>query len=160
MLWGAVWILGFGAEAIGLEMYLHWIWGIFSMIAMAITALIIVKQSKSDPLPIVFDRKLSMLLGCFGIITGLTIVLIASDFLYFHFEVIGLYSVILVSILYMLMGVILGKEIFGMGIWFAVLATINALFFPPYHAGLMAIVGGGSFFLTGLILRKWRKSDG
>lgn len=160
IIWGIIWIIGFGADALVFDHLLPWIWGGLSIIGMILNLTIGIKQAKEDPLPTVFDRKLSMLFSCFGVIVVLFIVLITTGFVHFSADVIGLYSVIFVSILYLLIGVILGKEVFIMGIWFALLACINAIWFPPYHAGIMTVFGGGIFLITGIMLRRWGKNDG
>jgi hypothetical protein len=157
--WGIVWIIGFGSETIGLYDYLHWIWLVLSIAGMGMTVYISIRHSKKNPLPAVVDRQLIMSFYGFTTITGLVVVLIAVGFLQFSVEHIGLYAVILVAILYLFMGIVLGKALFYMGLWFAVLAAGNAILFPPYHAAVMAVLGGGSFLLTGWILKGWRKDS-
>lgn len=159
IIWGTVWIIGYGAEALGFISILHWIWAVLGIGGMALTFYVTTRQAKANPLPSVVDRQMQFGFIGFSVVTLLVIILIATDFLTFAPEYVGLYSIILVSVLYMFIGIALGKEIFLMGIWFALLAAGNAVFFPPYNPALTAIVGGGSILLTGWVLRRWSKKD-
>ena len=115
IIWGIIWIIGFGADALGFDHLLPWIWGGLSIIGMILNLTIGIKQAKEDPLPTVFDRKLSMLFSVFWRDRCLLHRFDHDGFVHFSADVIGLYSVIFVSILYLLIGVILGKECFYHG---------------------------------------------
>lgn len=155
IIWGIAWIIGYGSEALGFGDILHWTWMTLGIVGMTLTIYTSVRQTKANPLPKVVDRQLTFGFIGFSITTLLVVTLIITGFLQFQVEYIGLYSIIVVSILYMFIGIALGKEIFLMGIWFAIIAAGNAFLFPPYHPALTAIIGGGSLLFTGWMLKRW-----
>ncbi|SEN91701.1 hypothetical protein SAMN04488134_102275 [Amphibacillus marinus] len=159
IIWGTIWIIGYGAEAIGYGAILHWIWSALGALGMMLTFYTSFRQSQRSPLPKVVEQQLQRGFIGFSIVASLVIILIVTDFLQFQPEYVGLYAIIVTAVMYMFIGIALGKEIFLMGCWFAILAAGNALFFPPYHPALTAIIGGGSILFTGWVLRQWSQKN-
>lgn len=60
--------------------------------------------------------------------------------------------------MYLLLGIVLAKEIFIMGFWLSVLGVTTFLLFPSLMNIIFAFIGGGSLLLTGVILK--RKGQG
>lgn len=156
ILWGVIWVIGFGSMAFGWKEYANWIWGVLSVAGLAVNFFIAAQQEKRDPMPRLISKQFAKIWVSFLVIVGLFIVLLSTGFLAFEFSYIGLYAVILIAVMYVLLGVVLGKQILLMGIWLGVLASVTAIWLMPYSSIIFAIFGGGSLVVTGLILKRWR----
>lgn len=156
ILWGVIWVIGYGAEALQLYAVLSWLWPVLGGVGFVINLFIIMKQTKSNPFPKVVARQFTVLICCFAYIVLIFVLFIALGLLQLEPSHYGLFIILLVSILYMLFGILLGKEIFLIGLWLGVLAAMTGIWFMPFASYIFCICGGGSLIATGLLLRRWR----
>lgn len=91
-------------------------------------------------------------------ILSIFVFLIYSGLLPYTFDNFSFYIVLLVSIMYILLGIVLTREIFFMGFWLSILGMITFSVFPDLLNIIFAFIGGGSLLLTGFILK--RKGQG
>ncbi len=159
IIWGCIWIIAFSLTLTNLDSFsIGIIWGILGIMGGIITLVTYFKQEKSDPMPLFLRTQLKY--AWFGIfmILGIFIFLISSNLLSNTFNSISMYMVLLVSIMYILLGIVLTKEIFLMGFWLIILGIITFSVFPDTMNIIFAFIGGGSLLLTGVILK--RKGQG
>lgn len=153
ILWGLVWLIGFGCAAFGFG------YAIFSLLSFAgfiVNFYLIKKQEKEDKIPTFIMKQFGKVGISFVAIVTIFIVLLSTGFLTFSSIHLGLYSVFIIGILYMLFGVIFGREMFLMGIWLSFIGTVTSFWFIEYSPIVFAIFGGGSLIGTGVILKRWR----
>lgn len=158
--WGIIWVVGYSVAAMEWYALIGWVWFCLAIIGGMATFTIIVKQKRADPMPAFLSRQMGMAWGAFYIIVGMFAFLIGMGFLEFTNELIGFYPVLLVAIMYLLLGVVIGKEIFFMGIWLGVLSAATAVWFMPYSSLIFAIIGGGSMIATGLMFLREGRQNG
>jgi len=149
--WGAVWFLGYGAEALfpidhPAWMWLGWWWMGLSMIGAAVSVAIGRRQNARRP-----GRSWR-----FGALFG--ILWLFSFFLFAIWHPtpmqIGAFFPLLFAAIYAAIGLWLGTRYILVGLFMA-LSTLIAYFqMPQYFFLWMAMVGGGSLLLTGLWMRK------
>lgn len=155
IVWGIIWMIAYPMPSFDLSAFSIGVsWFTLGIVGWAITLTIYMKQCKTDPLPLFLRAQLRYAwIGLF-IILGVFLFLIYSNLLPYTFENILFYIVLVVSIMYLLLGIVLTKEIFFMGVWLSVLGMIAFLFFPNVMNIIFAVIGGGSLVLTGLILKR------
>ena len=156
ILWGLVWLVGFGCAALGLG---YTMLSLFSLVGLFVNFHLIKKQEKENKIPSLIGKQFGKIGISFIVIVSIFIVLLSTGFLTFSNLHLGIYCVFLIGILYMLFGVIFGKEMFVMGIWLSITGTVTAIWFMDYSPIVFAVFGGGSLIGTGFILKRWRLKD-
>jgi hypothetical protein len=151
-LWGTVWLLGYGAEALfplghPAWMWLGWWWFGLSMTGAVISVLIGRRQNARRP-------GMSWRIGVvFLIIWLFTLALFAVLHPRSDLQV-GAYWPLLFAAIYAAFGLWMGLRYVLIGIFMAV-STLAAYFFMrEYFFHWMALVGGGSLLLTGFWMRR------
>jgi len=148
--WGAVWFLGYGAQALlppPARMWLGWWWMGLSIAGVIASILIGRAQHVRRPGR---SWRMGML---FLILWLFTAALFAVFSPQNHLQV-GAYYPLLFAAIYAAIGLWLGLRYVLIGVFMAV-ATLGAYFFlREYFFHWMAVVGGGSLLLTGLWMRK------
>lgn len=152
IVWGTIWFIGYGIEGIGLYALLNTVWAVLGLIGLIMTIWLVIRQSKNDPIPSFFGRQMVKIWGVFLTIIALCVLLIGRDLLMFNYQLLSLYSVFLVSIMHMLLGVVISREMYIMGIWLAILGAITAVWFSDFSGIIFAIIGGGSMVVSGILL--------
>jgi hypothetical protein len=150
-IWGLVWLLGYGAEALFPRehpawMWMGWWWMVISMAGALASVLIGRRQNARRP-----GKSWRM-----GVLFG--IMWLFSFFLFAIWHPtdiqIGAYFPLLFSAIYAAVGLWLGLRYILVGVFMAV-STLAAYFtLREYFFHWMALVGGGSLLLTGLWMRK------
>lgn len=153
ILWGLVWLIGFGCAALGFGYIML---SLLSIIGLFVNFYIVKKQEKEDKIPKFIGKQFGKIGVTFLVIVCIFIVLLLTGFLKFSNLHLGIYCVFLIGILYMLFGVIFGKEMFYMGIWLSLTGAVTAVWFIDYSPLVFAVFGGGSLIGTGVILKRWR----
>ncbi|UXO89777.1 MULTISPECIES: hypothetical protein [Bacillus] len=159
IIWGLIWIMGYSipllfANSIATGVF----WLILGIAGWVITLTTYFKQKKMIPMPLFLRTQLQYTWLGLGIILGIFIFLICVGLLPYTLKNLPFYVVLLVSIMYLLLGIVLAKEIFIMGFWLSVLGVTTFLLFPSLMNIIFAFIGGGSLLLTGVILK--RKGQG
>ena len=150
--WGVVWLLGYGAEALIPHAHpgwpwLGWWWNGLTMAGAVVSILIGRRQNVRRP-------GMSWRIGAlFGIMWVFTIALFAVLHPSHDFQV-GAYFPLLFAAIYAAMGLWMGLRYILVGVFMAV-ATLGAYYYlREYFFHWMALVGGGSLFLTGFWMRR------
>lgn len=152
ILWGVIWIVGY-ISSIWIPPY---IWTGLCLIG-GVGSYLIGRMHKWKAT----DMKLLKKLGLQSLI-----LLVASFAIFALLVYSGQYGMIYalwpfeIGIIYMVVGVFMGKDLFGIGVGIT-LAALASLFIPaPFHFVWMALVGGGGLLLTGIIFRNQVKKGG
>jgi len=146
ILWGLIWIAGYGGMTVLKGPNVGWLWLILSAVGMGISIWIGNSYVESR--------------GRAGWRAGLVFVIIAA-FTFALFSVmpptselqVGAYSPLLLSAIYAIVGLWRGTRYILLGVFLAVV-TLGAFFYlKDFFFIWMAVVGGGSLLLTGLWMR-------
>ena len=149
--WGAVWFLGYGAEALApiahpQWMWLGWWWLALSMSGALASTRIGVQQGSRR------NSNACRMTALFAIMWLFTLALF--QIMHARELQIAAYFPLAFSAIYAAIGLWLGLRYILVGIFMAV-STLGAYYFLREHFLLwMALVGGGSLLLTGLWMRK------
>jgi hypothetical protein len=146
ILWGLIWIAGYGGTALLPGRESNWLWLALAIIGTAIS--IWIGNNRAD------------VRGHNGWRTGLVIVFVMAFTAALLFIMhptdalqVGAYWPLLLSAIYASMGLWLGVRYILLGAFLAA-ATLGAyVFFKEFFFVWMALVGGGSILLTGLWMR-------
>ena len=151
-IWGTVWLLGYGAEALVPLQHLSRSWTGWSWLGLTfvgIVACIIVgrRQALRNGRPVWRIGALFLIIWLY--------LLASFSVMHPHSEQqVGAYIPLLFAAVYAAIGLWLGLRYILVGAFMAA-ATLGAYFFlPEYFFFWMALVGGGSLILTGFWLRR------
>jgi hypothetical protein len=148
--WGVVWLLGYGLEALAPEPYREWLgwWWMGLSLAGAIASIVIgQRQSACRPGKPWRMGLLIVILWLFNF--ALFSVLKPQNYLQ-----VGAYYPLLFGAIYAAIGLWLGLRYILVGVFMAASALIAYFYLPEYFFHWMALVGGGSLVLTGFWMRK------
>ncbi|HKU63712.1 MAG TPA: hypothetical protein VJQ06_01515 [Rhizomicrobium sp.] len=147
-LWGIVWLLGYGAQALFPPgPWLGWWWMGLSMTGAVVSTVIGRRQNVRRP------GKSWRTGVLFGIIWLFTIALFAVLHPKNPLQI-GAYFPLLFAAIYAALGLWMGLRYILVGVFMAV-STLGAYFYMrEYFFHWMALVGGGSLLLTGLWMRR------
>lgn len=159
IIWGFIWIVAYTITLLNFDPFTIGVaWLLLGIIGWIITLTTYFKQKKVNPMPLFLKNQLKYIWLGLIMFLGIFVFLIYSGLLLYTFNNLSFYIVLLVSIMYMLLGTVLTKEIFFMGFWLSILGMITFSVFPGLMNIIFAFIGGGSLLLTGLILK--RKGQG
>ena len=159
IIWGAIWVAAFPIIKMGITSLTVAIWCGLAIVGWLFTGILFLKQKKTSPMPLFLEKQLQMI--CIGILF-LVIVLsffIAAELLTLSPQSMALYILLLTSAMYLLLGIILTKELFITGIWLGLLGILTYQFFLDYLFIIFSLIGGGCLLLTGLLLQCKGKKD-
>jgi hypothetical protein len=151
-LWGIIWLLGYGAEALfppghPAWTWLNWWWSGLSITGAAISVAIGSTRKARRPGHSWRMTTLFLIIWLFSI--ALFAVLHPKDSMQ-----IGAFFPLLFAAIYAAIGLWMGLRYILVGVFMAA-ATLGAFFFlPAYFYHWMALVGGGSLLLTGYWMRQ------
>lgn len=155
IIWGLIWLIAYSTTLLHLSPYLIGIiWLVLGIIGWIITLTTYFRQNELEPMPLFLRSLLRFTWLGTIVIIGIFIFLMYTDLLLFSFNQLPLYGVLLVSIMYMMIGSVLAKEIFFMGFWLSILGMLTFSIFPEFMNVIFALIGGGSLLLTGFILKR------
>ncbi|WP_111291513.1 hypothetical protein [Bacillus safensis] len=154
IVWGCIWIIGFLISSTGAISIIQLTWISLGIIGWLFSGIIFLKQKKLDPMPKFLKNQFRMVWLGFMFIIYIVVFLIGSNLLPLSFHYLSLYSFLLVSILYILLGIVLTRIIFLMGLWLVILGTVTYSFFLDYMYVIFAILGGGCLLLTGILFNR------
>lgn len=159
IIWGLIWIIGYSIPLLFTHLItIGLFWLILGIVGWVITLTIYFKQKKMIPMPLFLKIQLQYTWLGFGVILGIFIFLIYAGLLPYTLNNLPFYIVLLVSIMYILLGIVLAKEIFVMGVWLSLLGVTTFFISPSLTNIIFSFIGGGSLLLTGVILK--RKGQG
>lgn len=154
IVWGCVWIIGFLISSTGSMSVINMTWILLAIVGWLFSGIIFLRQKRNYPMPKFLDNQFKMLWIGFLFIFYIFVFLIGSKLLPLSFHHLALYSFLLISILYILLGIVLTRTIFFMGLWLIVLGTATYSFLSDYMYIIFAILGGGCLLLTGILLNR------
>lgn len=155
IIWGFIWIIGYSVPLLFSDsITVGFFWFILGIIGWIITLTTYFKQKKVMPMPLFLRTQLQYAWLGLVIILGIFIFLIYFGLLPYTLNNLSFYIVLLVSIMYILLGIVLAKEIFIMGFWLSILGLTTFSIFPSSMNIIFALIGGGSLLLTGVILKR------
>lgn len=152
IIWGCIWMIGFLISATSLMSVTYIAWIFLAIVGWLFSSMVYVKQKGMDPTPKFLKQQFNLLWISFLCIFFIFIFFISSGLLPFSFHYLALYNILLVSILYLLLGIVLTKVVFFMGIWLAMIGITTYLFVPDFMPVIFAILGGGCLLFTGFLL--------
>ncbi|HDR3653022.1 hypothetical protein COC45_09735 [Bacillus cereus] len=159
IIWGFIWIVAYTITLLNFNPFTIGVaWFLLGVIGWIITLAIYFKQKKMNPMPLFLRNQLKYTWLGLIMILSIFVFLIYSGLLPYTFDNFSFYIVLLVSIMYILLGIVLTREIFFMGFWLSILGMITFSVFPDLLNIIFAFIGGGSLLLTGFILK--RKGQG
>lgn len=154
MVWGFIWIASFLISGLQVPSLITVTWLVLGIGGWLLSGFIFVMQRKSEPMPKFLNDQLKLVWIGFISIIYIVVFLVISAILPFSLNHLFLYNILLISILYVLLGIVLTRKLFFMGIWLMVLGTATYSLLSDYIAIIFSIFGGGSLLLTGLYLRR------
>lgn len=152
IIWGAVWLIGYGINLLDFTHY--WTWIVLSIFGWITTIITMKRQNRGTHLPNYVKLYVKYITGTFIGIFVIFSFLIANQLLVFSDYYLGLYTVLLIAVMYMLLGTIIGSEIFIVGIWLGVLSMGTFVWFSEYMNLIFSVVGGGGMISIGYRLKK------
>lgn len=157
VLWGIIWVIGFLITITEQSSIILWSWIILGLVGWLLTFVLYFKQEKNEGVPTLLRNQLRMvLIGC-AFVLIVFLFLITSNILPVSFHLMFFYMTLLISIMYVFLGSVFGKELSYIGIWIGILSMITLTWFPLYSTIIYAIIGGGSLILSGVWLVRWGK---
>ncbi|WP_246031852.1 hypothetical protein [Salibacterium salarium] len=161
IIWGIIWIIVYitpillpDAFTIGI------VWAVSAVIGWGLTILNYYKHQSIEPTPLFLRTQLKFAWMGLLIIVSIFSSLIFIGLLPYSFDHFLFYLVLMIAIMYILLGIVLTKDIFLMGVWLSFVGVIAYKFFPESLNLIFAWIGGGSLLITGFILkRKGRKHE-
>lgn len=160
IVWGCIWIIGFLISSSGSMSVINMTWILLAIVGWLFSGIIFLRQKRNYPMPKFLDNQFKMLWIGFLFIFYIFVFLIGFKLLPLSFHHLALYNFLLISILYILLGIVLTRTIFFMGLWLIVLGTATYSFLSDYMYIIFAILGGGCLLLTGISLyRKGIKNE-
>lgn len=154
LIWGCVWLIGYGVNYFNLSSLGYWSWISLSVLGWIGTIVVLFKQGSDEQLPNYIKEQTKYISASFIGIFLMFAFLINTGLLEYSQYLLGFYTVLLVSIMYILLGVLIGKEVFLIGIWLGVLSIATYTWFPEFMNPIFALLGGGSMIVSGAILIK------
>jgi hypothetical protein len=148
-IWGAVWLIGYGGEALLPRALTGWLWLAAEVAGFALTMHVSIRQAARGR-----GRRGGWRIGVlFAILWLFTWALFAVLHPVNDYQI-GVYFPLLFSAIYAAIGLWLGLRYVLVGAFMAV-ATLGAYFFlREYFFAWMALAGGGSLLLTGVWLQR------
>lgn len=154
LLWGFIWIAGYLGSAFLRRPPVHiWIWPVLAITGSLFSGLIAFRTARKSTTPAPY------LLKCLGLQALIIFLATGAVFsLLLHFSVglqfINAYWPFQIGVIYLITGILMGREMILIGAWLVLAATIS-LFMPllPQYVWL-ATAGGGGLILTGALLRR------
>ena len=156
LLWGVIWIFGYLAAPWipGPKISLVWL---ILCIAGLIGSFIIGRISRRGKITPPLLRQLTFLSITIAAAAGLCYPFVIQTF---GDKISTIYWPFWVGVIYVANGIFIGKQLIWIGLWLVFEVSISLLIPMPYFYYWLALAGGGSFLLTGFILRKQVKSHG
>lgn len=154
IVWGFIWIIGFLISSTGSMSTINTAWILLAIVGWLFSGIIYLRQKRNFPMPKFLNNQFRMLWIGFMFIFYIFVFLIGSKLLPLSFHHLALYSFLLISILYILLGIVLTRTIFYVGLWLVVLGTATYSFLSDYMYIIFAILGGGCLLLTGILLNR------
>lgn len=148
ILWGVVWLLGFGATALLSPSIAGTVWLLLVGPAIALTFGLHGWESRRVRSPVGARIGLCWLVAA-GY-TGLVIALISPT----SGELGSLVTVLLIMAGYVIQGIWLDRALAAIGLFVTAVAVGTYVLAPSYYAAAMAILGGGALIAGGVWLRK------
>lgn len=160
VIWGIIWMIGFLMSITNWQLVIPWTWVILGIIGWLFTFILYFKQEKNEPLPTLLRTQLQMILiGC-AFLLAIFSFLIISNILPFSFSLVFFYMTLLISIMYIFLSAIFGKELSVIGIWVGIITMVTFTWFPSYSQIIYATIGGGSLILSGLwLINRGRENE-
>jgi hypothetical protein len=159
VVWGFIWMVGFLITTTDFQSLISWSWLIIGIVGWLITFFLYFKQQKSEPIPTLLRTQLRMILiGCAFLVAVFSF-LVLSKILPTSLDYMLFYICLLVSIIYVFLAPIFGKELSFIGIWVGILSMVTFTWFPHFAQIIYATIGGGSLTLSGLWLIYRGKDD-
>lgn len=156
ILWGVLWMVGYlGAEWLPAPAR-NWVWPGVYFAGFGLSFLSGARHQAAGGTAPDLLRKLGWI--SLALLGGS----IALPFLFFaapEQHIVNAYYPFVIGLIYIANGIFLGREVVAIGGWLVV-AGAAAVWIPaPWQAIFLAVAGGGSLILTGLLLRRqvaWR----
>lgn len=150
--WGAVWLLGYGAEALAPRIHSAWVWLGWWWLALSLAG---------AAASIVIGRLQGRRNGRSGWRFG-ALFLILWLFVFFSFAIlhphsdrqVGAFFPLLFSAIYAAIGLWMGLRYILVGVFMAAASLGGYFWLGDLFFGWMALAGGGALLLTGLWLRR------
>jgi hypothetical protein len=151
-IWGAVWLLGYGAEALIPRTNPYWVWlgwwWLGLSLAGALASLAIGRRQNARR-----SGKSWRMGALFLILWLFTFALFAVLHPRNHLQI-GAYFPLLFAAIYAAIGLWLGLRYILVGVFMAVVTLCAYFYLREYFFLWMALAGGGSLLLTGLWMRR------
>nr|WP_206699510.1 hypothetical protein [Bacillus atrophaeus] len=159
IIWGCIWIIAYSVSLFKVpSVVLACVWFVLAVLGWILTLKTYLKQKQSDPMPTFLKNQLKCAWFGFILMVSIFVFLILMELLPRTGEFLSFLIVLMVSIMYIFLGIVLTKEIFVMGFWLSILGMLTFCLFPDAMNIVFAFIGGGSLLLTGMILK--RKGQG
>lgn len=154
IVWGCIWTIGFLISSTSILSVIYTVWLLLTIVGWLCSGIIFLRQKRNYPMPKFLNNQFKLLWIGFLFIIYIFAFLIGSKLLPLSFHHIALYNLLLISILFILLGIVLTRSILFMGLWLIVLGTATYLFLFDYMYIIFAIIGGGSLLFTGILLKR------
>ncbi|SDC59786.1 hypothetical protein [Shouchella lonarensis] len=160
LLWGIIWLIAFTLPALFpiSQPVSGMIWTGLSISGWVVSFIAPWERQRRPLFPRLLVIQMRFVWTAWFSIVAVFAFLVAFGALALSFSLLSLYAVLLVAMMYLLLAVVLGREIFFMGMWLLVLAVVTATLLFKAMPLIFGVIGGGSFIVVGLFLRHKGKS--
>lgn len=156
LLWGTLWIIGY-TSSIYLD-YRVWYWiAPLGGIVSGIIGWSMKPYSKSSPLLFEKLAKLCIILGVSACCVFMVLITVSDNL---NPRIISAFWPFQVGVIYMTVGLFMGKEMIQIGGWLVMTAFISLWLPLTIQQICLAVLGGGALLFTGLLLLRQAKKNG
>ncbi|MEH6944238.1 hypothetical protein [Bacillus sp. JJ722] len=159
ILWGFIWVVAFSVTELGITKLTIGIWVGLTLIGWIFTLITFINQKNKSPIPIFLGKQLKMVWIAILFLAVMFSFLISNELLVLSIQNMALYIFLLTSFMYLLLGIVLAKELFYMGTSLGILGIFTYQFFLDYIFIIFSVVGGGCLVLTGILMKYKGKQD-
>jgi len=153
LLWGIVWIVGFTADQFLPQTIAGWIWIGMGIMIGILSGLLAARFHAKVRSPL--SKRIS-LLWCAIFTFGLLWIWITQPL---DSNQVSIMVVTIVMFGYVIMGIFFGGILKWVGLGVTALALIGYYFLQDWYSLWMAFIGGGTLFISGLVLLRQRRPE-
>ncbi len=153
LLWGIVWIVGFTADQFLPQTIAGWIWIGMGIMIGILSGLLVARFHAKVRSPL--SKRIS-LLWCAIFAFGLLWIWITQPL---EANQVSIMVVTIVMFGYVIMGILFGGILKWVGLGVTALALIGYYFLQDWYSLWMAFIGGGTLFISGLVLLRQRRPE-
>lgn len=152
-IWGAIWLVGFGATALGLgAVTVGLVWSAGVVVAGIVTAVVQRRYARG------VEGTTTRVGGRLGVawLASIAAAAVVANLLGLRHHQVSALFVLVVAVLYLAMGAAFLDDLqYRLGLWLLAVSALALVAGPPRYAAVMALLGGGGLLATAALT--WRR---